>query len=78
MPELTHALANMEKRYGTKKGKSVYFGLKAKHPEWFKKSLKTAEAEGKGHVTMNYKAVKPSGKSHVVHRMLSKRHRRSA
>lgn len=47
MPINKPLLSSLKKRYGAKKGTSVYFGMENKGSKGFQKGLKTAKNQGK-------------------------------
>jgi len=46
MPYPAHLTQKLEKKYGP----GAIYGFKKNHPEQFRKALRTAQSEGKGHV----------------------------
>ncbi len=60
MPVNKSLVESLKKKYGGKKGMSVYAGMEAKGEPAFKKGMKTATKEG--HTAKSMKAVKPKAK----------------
>lgn len=56
MPINNSELSAMERKYGKKKGRSVYFASENKGSQAFRKGLKTAASEG--HTSANLAAYK--------------------
>jgi hypothetical protein len=56
MPINTSLLKSLQKKYGSDKGTSVYFGMENKSSKGFKKGLKTAKKEG--HTVKHLKDLK--------------------
>ncbi len=56
MPINVTLLKSLQKQYGTKKGKSVYFGMENKGKKSFKKGVATAKRQG--HTVAHLKNLK--------------------
>jgi len=60
MPVNKSLAKNLKKKYGAKKGESIYYGMENKGSATFKKGLKTAKKEG--HTLKKFPKGKKSNK----------------